>query len=117
MDSSQDPLVEEARSLIHSAKQSLKNGGSSTIVDPVTLAQGYLHLLIRQPTALYETKFARGGCYASRGLDEIDIRVTYMTLLIRNHQIRSLACAIKTNLTVPKPPAHLQEGSNGPRIR
>jgi hypothetical protein len=56
MDSSQDPLVEEARSLIHAAKESLENGGSITIVNPVTLAQGYLHLLIRQPTALYETK-------------------------------------------------------------
>jgi hypothetical protein len=56
MDSSQDPLVEEARSLIHAAKQSLQNGGSCAVIDPVTIAQGYLHLLIRQPTALFERK-------------------------------------------------------------
>ena len=56
MDSSQDPLVEQARSLIHAAKQSLENGRYSTVIDRVTVAQGYLHLLMRQPTPAYEMK-------------------------------------------------------------
>ena len=59
MDSSQDPLVEEAHSLIHAAKQSLENGGSCTVIDPVTLVQGYLHLLIRQPTPLFEMRLRK----------------------------------------------------------
>ena len=56
MDSSQDQLIEETRRLIHTAKQSLEKGASSRIVDPLTVAQGYLHLLIREPTTSYEIK-------------------------------------------------------------
>jgi hypothetical protein len=56
MDSSQDPLVKQARSLIHAAKQSFEKGRYSTVIDPVTVAQGYLQLLIRQPTPAYEKK-------------------------------------------------------------
>ena len=56
MDSSQDQLIEEARRLIHTAKHSLEKGASSRIIDPLTVAQGYLHLLIREPTASYEMK-------------------------------------------------------------
>ena len=56
MDSSEDSLIEEARRLIQAAKQSLETGGTARIIDPLTVAQGYLHLLIREPKTSYEMK-------------------------------------------------------------